>query len=104
MVLNLLEGKTEVLDEYVSFILQSKEELITGLLTLLEANRLSGLPIKEYESLFEENIQIIDWKNISDTDDSYYLKFCYELAMYYGRSGRNTQAVRVLLNCTVSHT
>lgn len=64
MVLDLLEGKTKVLDEYVSFILQSKEELITGLLTLLEANRLSGLPIKEYESLFEENIQIIDWKNI----------------------------------------
>ncbi|WP_090807824.1 hypothetical protein [Paenibacillus sp. 276b] len=59
-----MEGKTKVLDEYVSFILQSKEELITGLLTLLEANRLSGLPIKEYESLFEENIQIIDWKNI----------------------------------------
>ncbi|MBP2245117.1 hypothetical protein [Paenibacillus xylanexedens] len=104
MVLDLLEGKTEVLDEYLSFILQNKDEFISGLLTLLEANRLSGLPIKKLESIFEENIKVIDWKNISDIDASYYLKFSYELAMYYGRIGRNAQAISVLLNCSLSHT
>lgn len=103
MVLDLLEGKTEVLDEYLAFILQSKDDLISGLLTLLEANRLSGLPIKKLESLFEENIQVIDWKNISDVDASYYLQYSYELAMYYGRNGRNAQAERVLLNCASNH-
>ncbi|MDN4600186.1 hypothetical protein P5G61_03020 [Paenibacillus sp. F6_3S_P_1C] len=103
MVLDLLEGKAEALDEYLSFILQSKEELISGLLTLLEANRLSGLPINNFESLFEENIQAMNWNRIPDVDASYYLKFSYELSMYYGRNGRNDQAVRVLLNCASSH-
>lgn len=81
MVLDLLEGKAEALDEYLSFILQSKDELISGLLTLLEANRLSGLPINNFESLFEENIQAISWNGIPDVDASYYLKFSYELSM-----------------------
>jgi hypothetical protein len=99
MVLDLLEGNATKLEEYVLYIQKAKGEIMSGLLTLLEANRLNNLPIEKFEYLLEENRLISDSIIMSDIDVSYYLKFSYELALYYSRNDKNSDAIDVLLHC-----
>lgn len=99
IVLDLLEGNATKLDEYVAYIQKSKGEIMSGILTLLEANRLNNLPIQEFEYLFEKHRLISDTTIMTDIDVSYYLKFSFELAMYYSRNGNDSDAIDILLNC-----
>lgn len=99
MVLDLLEGNATKLDEYVTYIQKSEGEIMSGLLTLLEANRLNNLPIEKFEYLFEENRSISESIIMSDIDVSYYLKFSFELALYYTRNDNDSDAIDILLNC-----
>jgi hypothetical protein len=97
-VLDLLEGKTETLPNYMNYLLDNPDEVMPCMITLLEANRLTGIPIEEYLQVFKSNIQKFD-KSEDSIKISYYLALMFEFALYYNREGRVHEAIDALLQC-----
>lgn len=97
-VLDLLEGKSEALPDYMNYLMNNPDQLLPCLITLLEANRLTGLPIEDYLQGFNSNIQNFD-NSENSINVSYYLTLMFELALYYNRERRVHEAIDALLQC-----
>lgn len=97
IVLELLQGNSDNIRGYISFIQENQEETNAGLLTLLEANRINGLQVSDYQHLFEEHANTRE--SIKPADMPSYLKYLYEYSLYMIRTSDQETAINNILYC-----
>ncbi|GGH53667.1 hypothetical protein GCM10008014_21630 [Paenibacillus silvae] len=99
IVLELLQGNGDRIEEYISFIQANVEETTAGLLTLLEANRINGLQVHGYHHMFDEHASERTRQSIKSEDMPSYLKYIYEYTLYKIRTSDQETAINNLLYC-----
>ncbi|MEC0181088.1 DNA-binding protein [Paenibacillus peoriae] len=94
--LDILSGHAEVLQEYVQFLQDNPEELLPGLLSIVEGGYRHDYPLETILQSFAE--QIDDFKYLEEpVNVSYYFRFCYQLALYYIKQQQVTAALDYIL-------
>lgn len=97
-VLDLLEGKTNVLSDYVEFILKSdKEELLAGLITVLESAIKYNYPIDWVLEEFKEQVEEIGSKEKRE-DVRYYIDYIYLQSIYLYKREKIVDAINLILD------
>lgn len=97
-VIDLLEGKVEVLSEYVSFLLSlDKAELLNGLLTVLESAIKYNYTIDWVLDLFKD--QIVEITNKEKREDvRSYIDYLYLHATYLYKRNNISDAINLILD------
>lgn len=97
-VIDLLEGKVEVLSEYVSFLLSlDKAELLNGLLTVLESAIKHNYTIDWVLDLFKD--QIVEITNKEKREDvRSYIDYLYLHATYLYKRNNISDAINLILD------
>jgi hypothetical protein len=101
--LDLLEGKEEVLVEYVNFIKSSDtDELLPALITILESAIMHNFNIDqiliEFGELEEERVGTYETKE----NIRYYVDYLYLLARYRFKENKHEIAISIILNILVT--
>ncbi|MEK4293855.1 DNA-binding protein [Paenibacillus sp. FSL R5-0914] len=100
-VLDLLEGKTGVLKEYVEFIRNSaEEELLPGLITILESSIKYNYSVDWILSDLKNNVNDIE-KYVTNVDIRYYEEYIYLLVMYYYEQENMNEAINTILETLI---
>ncbi|WP_019914710.1 hypothetical protein [Paenibacillus sp. HW567] len=88
----ILSGRTELLEGYAGFLRDNPEELLPGLGTILQAAVQYGLDVDELLHTFAE--QSAGFEEYEDAGNiSHYFSYCYHSALYHKRAGRLTEAL-----------
>ncbi|WP_149646655.1 DNA-binding protein [Paenibacillus sp. B2(2019)] len=96
-VLDLLEGQTGVLKEYVEFIRNSaEEELLPGLITILESSIKYNYSVDWILSEFEINANDIGARGTQESI-RYFVDYKFLLAMYYYKQENMCDAINTIL-------
>lgn len=96
-VLDLLEGETEVLQEYVEFIRNSdEEEILPGLITILESSIKYNYSVDWILKEFETNVNDIGEQE-STENIRYFIDYMYLLATYHYKQGNIRDAINTAL-------
>ncbi|MGG1619688.1 DNA-binding protein [Paenibacillus sp. NRS-1782] len=93
---DLLSGKIDVLQEYVQFLENNDEEVLPGLVTIMEAANLHLLNVDDVLHKFQTTIDELSSLE-SETNKTHYFRFLYHLAIYYSNNKRFEDAVRQVL-------
>jgi tetratricopeptide (TPR) repeat protein len=94
--LDILSGHAEVLQEYAQFLRDNPEELLPGLISIVEGAYRYDYPLETILQSFAE--QIDDFKYLEEpVNVSYYFRFCYQLALYYIKQQQVTAALGYIL-------
>lgn len=99
IVLELLQGRNDNIEEYISFIQENHEETTAGLLTLLEANRINDLNVSDYQRMFDDHAGEKTRESIKHEDILSYLKYLYEYSLYKIRTSDQESAINNILYC-----
>ncbi|WP_025691398.1 hypothetical protein [Paenibacillus zanthoxyli] len=102
--IDLLSGKLEVLDEYNDFINNNEEEILPGLITMLEAANLNKWNI---EPLLDTYIphELDTFFSYEDTGNRvYYIKLLHQLSIYHLNQQRFSDAINYMLDYLSSAT
>ncbi|TKH45822.1 DNA-binding protein [Paenibacillus terrae] len=92
----LLSGKRELLPEYVQFLHDNDEELLPGLVGIVEAANLNNWNIDDLLNDFAHDIEIFE--GYEDRGNRvYYLKLVNQLAIYYFKQEQYTVALNYVL-------
>lgn len=79
--LDLLSGKTEVLPDYVNFLESNPEEILPGMVTVMESANLHNMSVDDVLTKFEK--QIHEFKDYEDhINKTHNFTFLYQLAIY----------------------
>ncbi|MFD1464236.1 DNA-binding protein, partial [Paenibacillus farraposensis] len=93
---DLLSGKLSVLSEYVQFLEDNPEELLPGLVTIMETASLHLVNVDDLLERFSEKIE--DFRNLEDaTNRTHYIRFSYHRAVYYTKLQRYPDCVGLIL-------
>ncbi|MNO33351.1 hypothetical protein D3C76_233610 [compost metagenome] len=96
-VLDLLEGKTGVLKEYVKFIRNNaEEELLPGLITILESSIKYNYSVDWILTEFEINVNAIEKQETTESI-RYFMDYKFLLAMYHYKQGNMYDAINLTL-------
>ncbi|CAH1055257.1 DNA-binding protein [Paenibacillus pseudetheri] len=95
-VLDLLEGKTGVLKEYVEFIRNSEEELLPGLITILESSIKYNYSVDWILREFEINANDIGARGTQESI-RYFVDYKFLLAMYHYKQENMCDAINTIL-------
>ncbi|MEK3900242.1 DNA-binding protein [Paenibacillus sp. FSL R7-0179] len=91
-MVDILSGKNGLLEEYRCFLQDHPEELLPGLGTILQAAVDYGLDVDDLLHTFaEQSAGFGDYEDAGNL--SYYLNYCYHLALYHKRGGRLPEAM-----------
>jgi hypothetical protein len=94
--LDILSGQSGVLQEYVQFLHHNPEELLPGLLSIVEGASRHNYFLQPVLEQFAE--QIADFKFLEEpVNVSYYFRFCYQLSRYYIKQQQITVALDYIL-------
>ncbi|AET60568.1 DNA-binding protein [Paenibacillus terrae HPL-003] len=94
--LDILSGSFKVLQEYVQFLRDNPEELLPGLLSIVEGASRHDYPLDVVLEPFAE--QIDGFKYLEEpVNVSYYFRFCYQLSLYYIKQQQFTVALDYIL-------
>ncbi|GGH34868.1 DNA-binding protein [Paenibacillus segetis] len=96
-VIDLTEGKTYVLQDYVAFIRNNREELLPGLITILESAITFDYSIDSVVAEFGEIIDSMCEFYKTKAKIRYYVDYKYLLARYYHKQDRNEIAIHTIL-------
>ncbi|MEK4061477.1 MULTISPECIES: DNA-binding protein [Paenibacillus] len=97
-IVEILSGKTELLEGYARFLQENPEELLPGLDTILQAAIQYGLDVDGLLHTFAE--QSAGFGDYEDADNiSHYYSYCYHLALYHKREDRVPEALDWTMNC-----
>ncbi|WP_339319542.1 hypothetical protein [Paenibacillus sp. FSL R10-2734] len=100
-MLDLLEGKTEILEEYVEFISNSaEEELLPGLITILESSLKYNYSVDWILSDLKNNVNDIE-EYVTNVDIRYYEEYIYLLVMYYYEQENMYEAINTILETLI---
>ncbi len=90
--MEILSGKTELLEGYVRFLQDNPEELLPGLGNILQAAVQYGLDVDDLLHTFaEQSAGFGDYEDAGNI--SHYFSYCYHLALYHERAGRLSEAL-----------
>jgi tetratricopeptide (TPR) repeat protein len=90
--LDLISGRVEVLEAYAEFLRENPEEVLPGLDTIVRAALLHGLSVDDLIHMFAE--QTAEFGTYEDADNiAHYYRYCYHMAIYHKRSGRQREAL-----------
>jgi tetratricopeptide (TPR) repeat protein len=96
-VLDLLEGKTGILEEYVEFIRNSaEEELLPGLITILESSIKYNYSVDWILREFEINANDIGARGTQESI-RYFVDYKFLLAMYHYKQKNMCEAINTIL-------
>ncbi|WP_082727108.1 tetratricopeptide repeat protein [Paenibacillus riograndensis] len=91
-IVEILSGRTELLEGYARFLQDNPEELLPGLGTILQAAVQYGLDVDDLLHTFAE--QSAGFGDFEDAGNlSHYFSYCYHLALYHRRAGRLPEAL-----------
>ncbi|USG63757.1 helix-turn-helix transcriptional regulator [Brevibacillus ruminantium] len=94
--LDILMGRVEVLAEYVTFLQEHPDELLSGLVTILTSANKHGFSVETLLEQFASEIhQFDEYRNPLDMDR--HLRFRYELAIYLIHKGEYPSGVDNIL-------
>ncbi|MXO80757.1 DNA-binding protein, partial [Paenibacillus sp. OT2-17] len=94
--LDILSGHAEVLQEYIQFLRNNPEELLPGLLSIVEGASRYDYPLEAVLESFAEQIEGFKYFE-EPVNVSYYFRFCYQLALYYIKQQQFTVALGYIL-------
>ena len=98
-VLDLLEGKMDVLPEYVQFIHNAEEvELLPGIITILESAIKNNHNVDWALEEFEIQLNALDGEYEEEANIRYYIDHLYLMALYNFKNGRYFNALNIALN------
>lgn len=93
---DLLSGELSVLPEYVQFLEDNPEELLPGLVTIMETASLHSVNVDDLLERFSEKIE--DFGNLEDaTNRTHFFRFLYYRAVYYAKHQRYQDTVQLIL-------
>ncbi|MCY7487471.1 DNA-binding protein [Paenibacillus alvei] len=82
--LDLLSGNVSVLPEYITFLEDNPEEILPGMVTVMESANLNDVDVDDVLAKFNEQI-----RGFAEYEDyinrTHYFTFLYQLAIYYTR-------------------
>lgn len=91
-MVDILSGKTGLLEEYCSFLEDNPEELLPGLGAILQAATQYGFVVDDLLDRYAE--QSAGFGAYEDRDNiSHYYYYCYHLAIYHKQAGRMQEAL-----------
>lgn len=91
-IVEILSGRTEVLEEYTRFLEEHPEELLPGLGAIVQAAVQYGLDVKDLLDRYAE--QSAGFGAYEDRDNiSQYYCYCYHLALYRMQEGSAQEAL-----------
>lgn len=100
-VIDLLEGQVDVLPDYVEFIRNNdKEELLAGLITLLESSMKHNYSVDWVLDEFKDQVEALSSKKKRE-DVRYYMNYLYLHAIYLYKWNKNTDAINLILDIFV---
>ncbi|MGF7048603.1 putative house-cleaning noncanonical NTP pyrophosphatase (MazG superfamily) [Paenibacillus sp. DS2015] len=101
--LDLLEGKEEVLEEYVNFISESEEEeLLPGIITILESAIMHNFNVDHILTKFGEKIERRGDYYETKENIRYYVDYLYLLSIYRFKENKHEIAINVILKVLVT--
>ncbi|MDO7907789.1 DNA-binding protein [Paenibacillus sp. JX-17] len=93
---DLLSGMRERLPEYIQFLMENDEEVLPGLVTIMEAANQNDWDVDLALADFEEEMETFG--GLEDTGNRvYYVKLLNELVLYYVRRQQYENAVKYML-------
>lgn len=95
--IELLEGNTSVLPDYLVFLRDNKEEILPGVLNILDSAVKHGYNVNHVLEEFREQIDAMDEYYITKRNIRYYIDYIYMTAKYYSLQGNLSDAVNTLL-------
>ncbi|WP_025690218.1 hypothetical protein [Paenibacillus zanthoxyli] len=96
--IDLLSGKLEVLDEYHNFIKENEEEILPGLITMLEAANLNKWNIDQLLDTYIPK-ELETFSSFEDTGNRvYYIKLLHQLSIYRMNQQRYPDAINYILD------
>ncbi|ASA21478.1 DNA-binding protein [Paenibacillus donghaensis] len=96
-VIDIIEGKVEVLEKYVSFLRDNPNELLPGLLHILQSSMNHHYSADWILAEFEELVSTRSETYTTQRNIRYYIKYIHLLSKYYAVQGDHLTAVNVLL-------
>ncbi|WP_037286978.1 helix-turn-helix domain-containing protein [Saccharibacillus sacchari] len=99
----LLQGNMNVLPDYTAFLEDHPEELIPGLITILESANAFNFPIDYFVERFEHKLE-----ELLENPDGYYTEIAkrnnlsyllYHLAIYHSNAGRIQKSLTAAMKC-----
>lgn len=97
-VIELLEGNTEVLPEYVDFLSNNTEkELLPGLITVLESAIKHNYSVDWVLAEFEKVVQAVK-ESDSKENKRYYIDYMYLLAVYQYKRRKIEDSINLILH------
>ncbi|BFH18219.1 hypothetical protein J6TS7_29650 [Paenibacillus dendritiformis] len=94
--LDLLSGKTEVLPEYVKFLGENPEEILPGMVTVMESANRHNMSVDDVLAKFEN--QIHEFKDYEDhINKTHNFTFLYQLAIYHINKSNHQNALTTAL-------
>lgn len=96
--LDLLEGKIDVLPEYVKFVRDNGEdELLPGIITILEAAIINDYDVDWALEEFESELKALDGEYDTEVSIRYYVDHLYFMAVYFLKMGNFSNALNIAI-------
>ncbi|WP_438496398.1 hypothetical protein [Paenibacillus sp. IHBB 3054] len=100
-VLDLLEGKVDVLSDYIEFLRKNdKEELLAGLITVLESSIKYNYSIDWILDDFKDQVKELSSKEKRE-DVRYYIDYMYLHAIYLYKKGKFFDTIYLILDILI---
>lgn len=96
-IIELHEGNTAVLPDYLAFLRNDGEEVLPGVLYILDSAIRHGYNIDHVLDEFSEQIRAMGEYYETHRNIRYYIDYMYMTARYYSLQGRTPDAVHKLL-------
>lgn len=97
-VIDLLEGQIDILPDYVEFIRNNvKEELLAGLITLLESSMKHNYSVDLVLDEFKGQVEALSSK-VKRKDVRHYMNYIYLHAMYLYKRNKKTDVINLILD------
>lgn len=94
--LDLLSGKTEILADYVKFLGENPEEILPGMVTIMESANLHKMSVDDVLVTFEKQIsEFIHYEDHINKTHNY--TFLYQLAIYSAKKSDYLKALEYTL-------
>lgn len=101
-VIDLLEGRIVVLDEYIDFLRNNKDEMLPGLIHVLESSIKYNFSVDSILAEFQDVIDSMSEYYKTKRNIRYYNDYIYLLGKYYSKRENKVDALNTVLNALTS--
>ncbi|MDF9413922.1 XRE family transcriptional regulator [Brevibacillus laterosporus] len=96
--IDILTGNTSILSDFVEFLEDNSEEIMSGFIAIVESANNHGFPIDTTLDKFSKEINSFDkYRDLTNVDR--HLQFRYQLAIYQFKNERPNNGIKEILKC-----